>query len=82
MAMLKFIDKCGIKYEELRTKYLGFNEEDFTRFHFDSSRKRMSTILTIPQNEVNTTAHGYNKRIHMKGASEVVLTCATHWMDA
>ena len=40
--------------------------EKFTRFHFTSKRKRMSTF-TINNGE---TEFGHDARVHMKGASE------------
>ena len=74
MAMLKFISyKCGIDFEKVRQTYIPKNP---IRFLFDSARKRMSTVVELPANE--KTEHGYNKRIHVKGASEIVLsTCKT-----
>lgn len=41
-AMLKFIERCGADYKAMRNYHLG---ESYTRFQFDSSRKRMSTVL-------------------------------------
>jgi Ca2+ transporting ATPase len=41
-ALMKFIDKFGIKITEMRKKHL---PEPLTRFHFTSKRKRMSTIV-------------------------------------
>lgn len=43
------------------------------RFQFDSSRKRMSTIINTPEG---------TKRIHIKGASEIVLESCTHYLDS
>jgi magnesium-transporting ATPase (P-type) len=44
MAMLKFITRCGVDYEKIRKNHLPVQ---MTRFLFDSSRKRMSTILDL-----------------------------------
>jgi len=49
------------------------------RFPFDSSRKRMSTVLEIDRDEA--TEFGYPKRIHTKGASEIILATCTHYLD-
>lgn len=81
MAMLKLAEMCSWDIEGYRLKYLGKNEEDYMRFHFDSQRKRMSTILTLPESEIETSQHKFNKRIHMKGASEIVLGCVSHFLD-
>jgi len=48
LAMLKFIDKCGIDFELIREKYL---QKEMVRFLFDSARKRMSTIIELSDNE-------------------------------
>lgn len=69
-AMLKFITRCGFDYKALRNNHLG---DVYTRFQFDSSRKRMSTVL-------NNTDSG-KKRVHIKGASEIVLETCTHYLD-
>jgi len=49
------------------------------RFQFDSSRKRMSTVLELEDDE--PTEHNYPKRIHVKGASEIVLGTCTHYIN-
>ena len=46
------------------------------RFPFSSKRKRMSTIL-----ENIDTSNQYRKRIHVKGASEIVKNCCSHYLD-
>lgn len=68
LAMLKFIKRCDVEFEHLRLKYI---PKDLLRFPFDSARKRMSTVIELEDDE--PTEHGYNKRIHVKGASEIVL---------
>ena len=77
LAMLKFIKRCGIDYHFYRQKYL---PKEMIRFPFDSSRKRMSTVLELEDEE--KTEHGYQKRIHIKGASEIVLGTCTHYLTA
>ena len=69
--MLKFIVRCGFDYDRLRAKLI---PKDFVRFQFDSSRKRMSTIIE-PEGSGG-------KRIHIKGASEIVLESCTTYLDA
>lgn len=46
---------------------------NYTRFQFDSARKRMSTVCE--------TAEG-TRRIHIKGASEIVLETCTHYLTS
>lgn len=76
LAMLKFIKRCDIDYHHLRQKYLG---SEPMRFPFDSSRKRMSTVLELEEDDA--TEHNYSKRIHCKGASEIVLATCTHYLN-
>ena len=47
------------------------------RFPFSSKRKRMSTILE----NVEDSTPGYRKRLHVKGASEIVKNCCSHYLD-
>jgi magnesium-transporting ATPase (P-type) len=61
--MLFMMVKLGINIEDARKKYLPV---EFTRFHFTSKRKRMSTITE--NNEGTETGH--DRRVHMKGAAE------------
>ena len=78
MAMLKFISyKCGIDFVKVRQTYIPKNPIIFL---FDSARKRMSTVVELPANE--KTEHGYNKRIHVKGASEIVLSTCNFYIDS
>jgi Ca2+ transporting ATPase len=72
-AMMEFIIKFGTDMESDRKTFL---PEDFVRFHFTSKRKRMTTIL---QN-VGKTEFGYDRRAHIKGASEIVLGSCTHYL--
>ena len=73
--MLKFITRCNVDYEDMRKKYL---PKDLMRYMFDSARKRMSTFLEIDDENLE---HGYNKRLHVKGASEIVLATCSHYLD-
>jgi len=45
LAMLKFIVRCDIDYENMRKIYV---PKDMVRFQFDSARKRMSTLIELP----------------------------------
>jgi P-type Ca2+ transporter type 2B len=65
-AMMNMINKFGTNIEEVRSRHLPI---EFTRFHFTSKRKRMSTIT---ENN-NGTETGHDRRVHMKGAAEQVL---------
>jgi magnesium-transporting ATPase (P-type) len=50
--MLKFIERCdNCEIEDYREKYCVQDDHEPMRFQFDSARKRMSTILTIPEDE-------------------------------
>jgi magnesium-transporting ATPase (P-type) len=51
--------------------------ELFTRFQFTSKRKRMSTII---QN-CGLTEYGYDKRLHIKGAAEIILGCCSAYIN-
>lgn len=64
--MMNMINKFGENIDGLRKQHLS---ESYTRFHFTSKRKRMSTIMENCKNN----EFGYDKRIHMKGAAEIVL---------
>jgi Ca2+ transporting ATPase len=63
VAMLNLIVKLGVDYKEVRSAHM---PEEFTRFHFTSKRKRMSTIT---ENN-GSTETGHDRRVHMKGAAE------------
>jgi len=76
VAMLKFIERCETDYQYYRQKYL---PNEMLRFCFDSARKRMSTVVELDEDD--PTEHGYPKRLHIKGASEIVLATCTHYLD-
>jgi magnesium-transporting ATPase (P-type) len=61
----------------MRNDYL--NQEKMTRFLFDSARKRMSTILDL--REIDKNEHSYPKRLHIKGASEIILDTCQFYLD-
>lgn len=66
--------KFGVDLEKKRAQHL---PRDFVRFHFTSKRKRMSSLI---QN-CGQTEHGYDKRIHMKGAAEIILACCQYYLN-
>jgi len=72
--MLKMMGRFGVDIDKVRSAHLA---DDFTRFHFTSKRKRMSTIM----HNCGTTEHGYDRRVHIKGASEIVLGACTHYLN-
>lgn len=79
-AMLKFIYRCGVDFEALRKKYVP-GDNDLIRFVFDPVRKRMATVIDLPGEEGAKTEFGYPKRLHVKGASEIVLETCTSYLD-
>lgn len=73
-SMSELIERCGTDAEALKSKHLS---EHLIRFPFSSKRKRMSTVLENIQ-----TKNTYSKRLHIKGASEIVMGCCSHYLDA
>lgn len=73
-AMLNMMNKFEVDIEKKRKEHL---PDDYIRFHFTSKRKRMSTILE----HVGQTEHGYDKRLHIKGAAEIVLATCSHYLN-
>jgi len=73
-AILKMLDKFGCNYEELREKHC---KEPLVRFQFTSKRKKMGTVLT----EIEDNEFRYDKRLHVKGAAEIVLATCSHYLD-
>lgn len=69
-AMLKLITRCGCDFEAKRKELL---PPGYVRFQFDSGRKRMSTVCDLDNG---------SKRVHIKGASEIVLDTCTHYLDS
>jgi len=73
--MIELIPRVNLDYKELREKYLGTT---FVRFQFTSKRKKMSTVLS----NIDDNEYSYDKRVHVKGASEIVLGNCSHWLNA
>jgi Ca2+-transporting ATPase len=76
MSMIKMMGKFGVDVEHVREDHKDHHGK-MIRFQFNSKRKRMSTIMV----NCGQTEHGYDKRIHMKGASEFVLDSCTHYLS-
>ena len=66
-ALLKMITKCGIDYKPIRDK----NPNRITH-EFNSSRKRMSTIVQM----------GNSMRVFSKGAPEIMIERCTHYINS
>lgn len=73
-AMLKLMARWNVDTKDMRSKLLPKN---MRRFPFDSKRKRMSTVVELPAGELS-----YPKRLHTKGASEIILATCTSYLDA
>ena len=58
--------KIHVDVEQMRAKHM---PENYVRFQFTSKRKRMSTVIY----NCGKTEHNYDRRVHMKGAAEIVL---------
>lgn len=70
-AMLQLlVTKWGVSLEKERKAYLG---DPMIRFQFDSTRKRMSTII-----EDSEAPNG--KRLMIKGAADVLVDYCTHYL--
>ena len=74
LAMLNMLIKFGVDFEKVRKEHL---PENFLRFHFTGKRKRMTTLIE----NCGQTEYGYDKRAHIKGASEIVLASCTHYLN-
>jgi magnesium-transporting ATPase (P-type) len=68
-AMLKLMDDWKFTTAEMRQKF-----PEGERFQFDSTRKRIATI-------VEDTSLPYPKRLYTKGASEIIIANCTHYLD-
>jgi len=66
-ALLIFLGKTGVNYEKLRSTIAKVENAEIA---FNSERKRMSTMIT-PGVQLPTDNSKY--RVHVKGASEIVL---------
>jgi Ca2+ transporting ATPase len=71
IALLEYLQNKGEDYEALRKQY---TNQTTVKFPFSSQRKRMTTVL---QNVENGTQ--LKQRMHVKGASEIVLETCSHF---
>ena len=72
-AMLDLLERCGTERKALQQQH--FPAENLIRFPFDSDRKRVSTVI-------ENVGEGLYKRLHIKGASELITACCSHYIDA
>lgn len=72
-ATLEFLERMGENIQSVRMKHLPTH--DLIRFPFSSKRKRMSTVIE------NIGTGGYDKRIHIKGASEIVMASCSSYLN-
>lgn len=75
LSMVELLERCGTDSAALQAKHL--HPQNMIRFPFSSKRKRMSTIL----DNVADAKPGYNKRLMVKGASEIVKNCCSKYID-
>jgi len=74
-AMTELLDRLDVDIENLKNKHIPLKHK--IRFPFSSKRKRMSTIVE----DLDTKDNSYRKRLHVKGASEIVKDCCSHFID-
>jgi magnesium-transporting ATPase (P-type) len=77
-AMFELMDRGQVDMEAIKAMHNVAKKGEYIRFPFSSKRKRMSTIIENAQDG----ASGYNKRLLIKGASEIVKACCSHYLDA
>jgi len=71
VALLEFLQNRGEDYNTIRDQYLNATS---IKFPFSSQRKRMSSVLENVENGLPS-----KKRMHIKGASEIVLESCTQF---
>ena len=71
-ALVELLSAAGTDIESIQAKHFG-NE---IVFPMSSRRKRMSTII-----ENATGSGGYDRRILIKGAAEIVFNSCSHYID-
>lgn len=67
MAILKYLQKCGVDVVQYRAKH-----EKMFEASFSSDRKRMSTVIRMPNGKLF---------VYMKGASEYTIELCKDWLD-
>jgi magnesium-transporting ATPase (P-type) len=77
ISMADLMKRASTNMEDIKKKHNVLDSYDGKiRFPFSSSRKRMSTII-----ENATGNGGYDKRLLIKGASEMILKCCDKYVD-
>ncbi|KAJ3220038.1 Calcium-transporting ATPase 10, plasma membrane-type [Clydaea vesicula] len=78
-SLLVFIEKLGNSYQDVRNN---ITRAENGVWQFDSNRKMMSTLI-FPCIKPPTIDPGceYKYTLHVKGASEIVLSLSTHFVD-
>ena len=75
-ALKDFVTRAGVDIALTRKTHNVLEPGKFISIPFSSNRKRMSTIIS------NATSNGgYDKRLLVKGASEIVKNCCSHYLD-
>ncbi|RCH98722.1 hypothetical protein CU098_001564, partial [Rhizopus stolonifer] len=75
-ALLAFSKNLGSNYEDLR------HDATVAKVYpFASKRKTMTTIVEVKENSAPSTSQS-DYRIHVKGASEIVLESCKYYMDS
>jgi len=75
--MFELMDRGEVDMEVIKEKHNVAKKGEYIRFPFSSKRKRMSTIIENAKDGES----GYNKRLLIKGASEIVKACCSHYLD-
>ncbi|KAI8388871.1 PMCA-type calcium-translocating P-type ATPase [Radiomyces spectabilis] len=75
-ALLGFAKNLGCSYEDIRS-----DSKVAKVYPFASKRKTMTTIIETKENSASSVKQA-DYRIHVKGASEIVLGVCSHYMDA
>ena len=75
-GMVDLLQRASVDMDTIKKKHQVYKTDDFIRYPFTSNRKRMSTVIS--------NAHGkdaYNKRLLIKGASELITKCCTYYLN-
>jgi magnesium-transporting ATPase (P-type) len=79
LAVLKLMQQVDHDFVEMRKKLLP--KDDLIRFPFDSTRKRMTTVVDYGEGNPAPTETGFHRRMHTKGAAEKILETCSHYLD-
>ena len=74
IALLKYLKEMGHSDYDTQRRDIE-NRAYHRRFNFSSTRKRSSYVMSIDKD-------GNNKRVHVKGASEVVAERSTKFLSS